>query len=99
MALAPLLVYSLTKTEENTAVTEEKGWVVTEPLYERNNQQMGGYGSVVRRNEGRLWIMPKREREESGAWDRSCRCAECRCRGKEMEDRYCLYEGSRAADG
>ena len=23
---------------------------------------MGGYGSVVRRNEGRLWVMPERER-------------------------------------
>ena len=33
MALAPLFVYSLTKTEENTAVTEEMGWAVTEPLY------------------------------------------------------------------
>lgn len=33
MALAPLVVYPPpSKTEENIAVTEEKGWVVTEPL-------------------------------------------------------------------
>ena len=30
------------------------------PLYERNEQLMGGFGSAVRRNEGRAWVMPKR---------------------------------------
>ncbi len=30
MALAPLFVYPLSKTEENTAETEEMGWAVME---------------------------------------------------------------------
>ena len=42
MALAPLVVYSLSKTEENTVVTEEIEWVVTAPLYENN-------GAFIRR--------------------------------------------------
>lgn len=46
------------------------------PLYERNEQLMGGYGSAVRRNEGRAWVMPKRERVKSETWGRSCRCSE-----------------------
>ena len=46
---------------------------------------MGGYGSVVRRNEGRLWVMPERERAKSGAWDKSGRCAKWLCWGSGWE--------------